>query len=489
MDSWINEFHGRDAVNDIPGGQQGYGVSIFGACHGIRVTDCSVVGGRHAFTTNGIPTTGGVCARHVTVKNFFATGLESAAFDTHQGNRYIQFEDCKAFGSFGGFQLRSPDCSIINADVSHCQSGIFITGAGTNYGHNALVRGGRFRNLERRPIYIVGADDVVVDGPVISDCRSTNSVGIYTGRESEEEEATASNRTRITNVHISNMGGKVEGKYDGYGLYFDAGDGHSYDNIWVDGVEHAVRMDEPCTNLGHGKIRGRNLTQFFHPHVPASITSPPDIAGTGSPESVWRGPPGTIFRRTDGSGSTLEYIKGSGNTTTGWKPRPTVGTGTDDAAPGPAWHAIRQSSPGLAAATTTGKYLDNIAIASSNTSGTSYISPVDLKEVGNKFKLRAKYRAEGGAADPTSTLRVSVYEVSEIKAEAAGPVYVLGSEVSASAVTPIITTRGKIADLESSEFELNSSKGYAVILELATANLPASVAVRGNYTLSTRGTP
>ncbi|WP_259314919.1 hypothetical protein [Capillimicrobium parvum] len=98
-----------------------------------------------------------------------------------------------------------------------------------------------------------------------------------------------------------------------------------------------------------------------------------------------------------------------------------------------------------------------------------------LAEHGTRFRVRTHVWSLGNAgSDPTTTAKVSLYQAT-IAAATTGFTATLGSEVASSAISGLAPTpRGTIVNGESSDFTIDPSKVYVPVVELLTANLPAS---------------
>lgn len=130
---------GRVRVNGLPSFSDayGYGVVLIGACHDISIDGLRGRHCRHVFTTVYEQRTGPVYytgPQHVSINQARGYGdAESySIFDTHQGARYVEFNECVAIGggSTGdgiGFQCRSDDVTYNNCRAIRCKGGARVT--------------------------------------------------------------------------------------------------------------------------------------------------------------------------------------------------------------------------------------------------------------------------------------------------------------------------------------------------------------------------
>ncbi len=139
--------------------------------------------GRHVFTAAGGTGATEFAPGYITLADAQVTEHRSTAFDTHPGSRKIRFVNCWAsggnsiigsgeptVGQVSGFQIRGPDCEIINPRVDNmpCDGILLVNGA-----DRARVIGGRINN--------VGVANY--NGPPLetSGIRVTNSDACYIG--------------------------------------------------------------------------------------------------------------------------------------------------------------------------------------------------------------------------------------------------------------------------------------------------------------------
>lgn len=98
-------------------------------------------------------------------------------------------------------------------------------------------------------------------------------------------------------------------------------------------------------------------------------------------------------------------------------------------------------------------------------------------DLGSEFLLKGMSMTRGGAADPTSTGRFSVYEatLAPSASGATGVVVTLVAEVAGSGADIVLTPRGVVSDYSIGPFALDPSKRYVYVMEVIGAALPASV--------------
>lgn len=133
--SYLDWYYSQDLQTINPP----YNISISsGATHGL-FTHVQSTYGRHVISAGGAA--GSFGAAQVTLANAIARYHSAAPFDLHPGARAFRFMDCHAlngssiFGTVGepgigqvsGFQIRGPDCELINCRVENMPSdGILI---------------------------------------------------------------------------------------------------------------------------------------------------------------------------------------------------------------------------------------------------------------------------------------------------------------------------------------------------------------------------
>jgi hypothetical protein len=183
-----------------------------------------------------------------------------------------------------GIDINSPDIHVFGGDITTCNRGIVSTGLRTKV-HGCNSRS----NVDAGFLAAVGADDAS-----FIDCTaSTNGTrGIHT----------RSDRTTV-------LGGQIISN-TGAGFLTEATcDDCNVDSVYFNG--NGAAIDDAGTNTRFGMLN-RGLAT---PYLLSSIRI---LAGTGSPETVYAAPVGSIFHRTNGGANTSVYIKESGTGNTGW---------------------------------------------------------------------------------------------------------------------------------------------------------------------------
>ncbi len=158
-----------------------YGICCTEWCSSGVVSGCVSNFGCHLFTAGCNPVASP--PSHIVVANCVASNHTKAAFDTHPGSRFITFIGDQVHGCTGpGFQIRGPDCQVIEPVVSGLapapgdskgRSGVgvyFVQGA-----DRGRLRGGRIANVPYGVI-VRGSSDVSIVGTRLQNVLSR---GIY----------------------------------------------------------------------------------------------------------------------------------------------------------------------------------------------------------------------------------------------------------------------------------------------------------------------
>lgn len=222
-----------------------------------KMTDCSSEG----------DTTGGI------VTESSATDFQSSGFD------------CEGVGgSSVGVDINSADAAILGGSSTGCFRGYSSTAARTK-----LIAVSARSNTDDGIILAVGADDSLVSG-----CSAVSNT--------DDGIVVRSDRCRIlSNVITGNAG---------TGLDIIAG----ADENRIDGnyfASNGGAMGDAGTNNRFGFLNDGLAAPYL-------LSSLRFLAGTGTPESVYAAPVGSLFLRTDGGATTTLYVKTSGTGNTGW---------------------------------------------------------------------------------------------------------------------------------------------------------------------------
>lgn len=343
----------------------GYGFMTF-SCDGVKMRDCHGERNRHTVDIsswyNFVP------GRNASVKGCSAVRDSSGGMSSHGGCDYTLFEGCWTVACGGGFVARGSnttlrDCTVngIHQGAESYRHGIQIgDGAPHPWGNgiagtglvienctvdvsgwstlsdtrgmectaplvNARIVGNHFKGFGTHGLRFMGTtirESVIKEN--IIDCTSTLGDPWLVGILVKPPSADGNNQhgLRIEKNRVINCSGnaiRVEGNS-------------------VDSANRSSRIkiiDNDVTTYG---VRGIDLTVGWFRDVEivlgycatfagavavisaanfGSITV--DAIGTGSPESVVPGGPGSTYRRADGATSTSFYVKQTGITTiTGW---------------------------------------------------------------------------------------------------------------------------------------------------------------------------
>ena len=193
----------------------------------VLIDQCRMVRGRHMVTTTQNTTSAG--PKFIVVSNCIAWQCTNTPFDHHPGASHFTYINCtvtnqniippvnpRSGGQTNGlgdaFQIRGPDCMLINCNVNGAFRGITMH----NGSHRTKIFGCRIENTDKG-IYTVNSDDLRIE-----------NVEIINPRVNGFEIDPVSDGWTVTKLYMKNV--RVDGNPSGAAFAFD----RWHNNFYID---------------------------------------------------------------------------------------------------------------------------------------------------------------------------------------------------------------------------------------------------------------